>query len=71
MTVLIDLNDKKWVLFETMTIFLCVTDYETETQNEVLHPKDVKEIIQLPENVESLFLKRRAKNLAGLEEFFK
>lgn len=67
-------KEKQWVIFETWGEFneyLCITDIETQTINELIAKKDVKLSDVQDLKVEWLFLLRRKKNLAGLEGYLK
>jgi hypothetical protein len=66
------IETKKWIIFDLWgdrDEYLCVTDFETQTINELI-PKDlVKESDMEDVKVEWLFLLRRKINLKGLEAY--
>lgn len=67
--VVIDQNDKQWVVFEFDEKFIHVVDFKTQKVGEVLLYSYIKEVIEMPKNVQFLFLKRRTNNLRGLEMY--
>lgn len=67
--VIVDNNDKKWLIFDLSETFIYVVDFDTQKYGEVLLKEDVKEIVELPSNVRSMFLRKRLNNLKGLERF--
>lgn len=67
--VIIDNNDRKWLVFSTSQDFIYVVDYETQKYGEILLNEYVKEIIEIPENVKSMFLKRRLNNYKDMEKY--
>lgn len=65
----IDNNGKLWLVYDFMSYqcedLLCVTDYLTEKENELISRHDVFQLIKKPKNVTQLFIKRREKVLEG------
>lgn len=68
---LIDFNDKKWIIFDVTENFYYVLDFETQKVGEVLITEMIKEHIEKPANVEVLQLRRRQKIMEalGLDKF--
>lgn len=68
----ITIVDKKWIIFQFWgenNEYVAVTDFETQTINELfpkvlINESDIEDV-----KVEWLFLKRREKNLKGLENY--
>lgn len=63
---------KTWIIFDFWGDFdeyCTVTDFETQSINELVQKDQVIEIKEFKGNW--LFMKRREKNLAGLERFLK
>lgn len=59
----------KWIIFEEDGgyQFLYIARFEDHSNTAYLSAKDIIAFEKKPENVEWLFLKRRAKNLKGME----
>ena len=65
-------SDTKWIIYDTWGDFdeyYCITDFETQRINELI-TKNNADIVKIEDyKVEWMFLKRRTKNLAGLEKY--
>ncbi len=68
-----DLVDQKWIIYDLSDDqkYVFVTDFNTQIKNEYLPIVLIKEVEQKPNNFQWLFIKRREKNLKGLEEYYK
>ncbi len=71
--VITDFNGAKWIIYEKSNDnrYLYVTDFATQTLNEYISTLIVIEVEFKPSNFQWLFIKRREKNLKGMEEYFK
>ena len=71
----ITFQDKtKWVIFDTWGDFdeyFCITDFETQSINELILKTDASIVTIEDYKVEWLFLARRARNLKDFEEMIK
>jgi|HubBroStandDraft_2_1064218.scaffolds.fasta_scaffold2500961_2 hypothetical protein len=69
----IDLKGKEWIIYDFISYqlydLICVTDVETQKENVLMKHDDVDIVIEKPDNVEYMFLKRRQKNLEGITSF--
>jgi hypothetical protein len=65
-----DILSKKWIVYDIQSeLLVYVTDVETQRQNVVIAKTHILNIEEKPKNVEWLFLRRRQKELTGLEKF--
>lgn len=64
--VLIDTNEKRWVIFDLSGSFVYVVDFETQKVGHAFGLNDSFTIEAKPANVEYLFIKRREATSRGL-----
>lgn len=59
--ILVDFNNRKWIIFDIVQNWYCVMDFETHSTNDAFSKEMIKECCKKPENVEVLYLKKREK----------
>lgn len=64
-------NNTKWIVYDLMEPHkvLCITDFETQKQNEAIKENSCELIDSKPSNVEWLFMKRRNNNLKEIQRY--
>lgn len=67
--ILVDVFGKQWVIYNAEGLFMYVVDFKTQTQRQILLPAEIIEVIEKPDNVEFMFLNRRAKDLEDVKEY--
>ena len=67
--ILTDKEGKRWLLYEILGSFLCVTDVETNKLNDARLAEDIIKVESKPDNVTYLMMFKRSRNVADIEGF--
>lgn len=71
--IVMDVQLKRWIVYDMVDYngieLLCVTDLQTQEENEVIEPRCCMLLGKKPDNVKWMFIERRERNLKGIERY--
>lgn len=67
--VVIDFNDRQFIIYSIDREFIYITDFEKQEFKSIILQQEIKEIIEKPINIEFMFLRRREKNIIDIKRY--